>query len=71
MDAQTQRKEKTVFCPIKQGQVNGTDCILICDVADKMVKPNLLPEGMEWNETKRKMCQECQYHNDIYPSTLQ
>ena len=55
----------TVYCPVKDGQINGGDCFVICDVADKYIKPTVLPEYIEWNEEQRKKCINCQYHNDI------
>ncbi len=56
---------KTVFCPVMGKAVNGTDCLIICDVADKLINPRVLPEGVEWSEEQRKKCKECQYHADI------
>lgn len=56
---------KTVYCPVKDGQINGDDCLLICDVADRVIKPKALPSGVEWNEHQRGKCQKCKYHADI------
>ena len=56
---------KTVYRPVKGEQINGDDCLLICDVADKMVKPNVLPEGIEWNENQRSVCKSCKHHADL------
>ncbi len=56
--------EKTVYCPVKQGKINGTDCLVICDVADRMFKPSVIPEGIPWSEEQRQICKQCKYHND-------
>lgn len=56
---------KTVYCPVKDDNINGADCYIICDVADGYVKSTLLPEGVEWNEEQCKRCKNCQYHNDV------
>ena len=56
---------KTVYCPVKGDQIDGGDCLIVCDVADRLIKPSVLPEGIEWNEEQRATCQACQYHADI------
>lgn len=55
----------SVYCPVKNGQVDGGDCMIICDVADRYVKPSVLPKGVEWNEEQREKCLNCKWHNDI------
>lgn len=52
-----------VYCPVADKDIDGGDCIIICDVADKMIKPTILPEGVIWNEEQREKCISCQYHN--------
>ena len=60
---------KTVFCPLKNNQINGTDCMLTCDVAGQMVKPTVLPPEIgEWTEEKRQICLKCKYHADLNES---
>lgn len=56
---------KTVFCPVKGDEIDGGDCLVVCDVADRMIKPSVLPDGIEWNEKQREKCLKCQYHADI------
>ncbi len=56
---------KTVHCPVKGDEINGTDCLIVCDVADRMVKPTCLPEGIKWDEEQRQKCLACKYHADI------
>ena len=57
---------KTVFCPLKKDQIHGTDCMVTCDVADRMLKPTVLPEEIgDWNEEKRVVCKNCKYHADL------
>lgn len=56
---------KTVYCPVKDDQINGTDCLIICDIADRIIKSTLIPEGIKWDEQQRKKCLSCKYHADI------
>ena len=56
---------KTVYCPVKGDHINGTDCITICDIADGLIKPSCLPDGIEWNDAQIKTCKACKYHEDI------
>ena len=55
---------KTVYCPVKDGEVDGGDCIIICDVADRLILPTVLPEGIVWDEQQREKCKACPYHDD-------
>lgn len=55
---------RTVYCPVKDGQINGTDCLIVCDIADKLIKPTLLPTGIKWDEEQCKKCLACEYHAD-------
>ena len=55
----------TVFCPVRNEQVDGTTCLEICIVADREAKPTILPEGTEWNEEQRQKCLNCKWHSDI------
>lgn len=52
-----------VYCPVADNDIDGGDCIIICDVADKMIKPTVLPEGVRWDENQRKKCLNCEWHN--------
>ena len=38
---------------------------MVCDVSDNMIKPTVLPEGIEWNDEQREKCLNCQYHYDV------
>ena len=62
MEQQSSSKEKTVYCPVKQGRINGTDCLVICEVVDRMIKPSVLPDGIHWNEEQMELCRQCKYH---------
>ena len=55
---------KTVYCPVTDARIDGGDCIIICDVADKLIRPSVLPEGVVWNEEQRQKCLACQYRED-------
>ncbi len=56
---------QTVYCPVKDGDINGDDCLLICDVADEMITPSALPEEIKWDENQRRVCKFCKYHADL------
>ena len=64
MEQHSSNKEKTVYCPVKQGQINGTDCLVICEVAERMLKSSVIPEEIPWNEEQRLICKQCKYHYD-------
>ena len=62
-------QEKTVYCPVIDGQINGGNCYEVCAVADREVKPrilydepSILPPGTEWTEELRRVCLQCLYH---------
>ena len=55
----------TVICPVKDGSITGDDCIIICDVADGMLKPSCLPDGVMWDEKQQQKCKRCKYHTDV------
>ena len=46
----------TVFCPVANRDIDGGDCVVICDVADRMIKPTVLPEDIQWDEEQRAKC---------------
>ena len=56
---------ETVYCPLKGDQINGTDCLVVCDVVDGLFKPTVIPKDIAWTEEKREICEVCKYHNDI------
>lgn len=56
---------KTVHCPVKDDQINGTDCLVVCDIADGLIKSTLIPKGIKWDEQQRNKCLACKYHADI------
>ena len=55
----------TVFCHVKNDQIDGNDCYIICEVADNMLKEKFLPQGIKWNEEQKQKCLNCPYHADI------
>lgn len=56
---------KTVYCPVINGQVDGSTCFEIVLVADHEAKPSILPQSIEWNDKQREKCLKCPYHNDL------
>ncbi len=52
-----------IYCPVADKNVGIDDCIITRDVADRLVKPSVLPEGISWNEEQRAKCISCKYHN--------
>lgn len=55
----------TVYCPLLDGQISGTDCLITVDVANGMLNPRVLPDGIEWNDEQRQKCVACPYHDDV------
>lgn len=56
---------KTVYCPVINGQIDGTSCLEIVLVADREAKPSILPESVIWNEEQCEKCLACKYHADV------
>lgn len=56
--------EKTVYCPVIDGEIDGGCCMIICDVADGYIKSTVLWDGVEWDEGKRRECLACEWHSD-------
>ena len=56
---------KTVYCPIKGDQITGIDCLVVCDVVDRLLKPTVIPKDIVWKEEMREICKACKYHDDI------
>lgn len=51
----------TVYCPVANRDIDGGDCVVICDVADRLIKPTVLSEDIHWDEEQRAKCRNCQY----------
>lgn len=56
----------TVFCPVANKDIDGGDCVVICDVADRLIKPTVLSEDIHWDEEQRAKCRNCQYRKYDY-----
>lgn len=54
-----------VFCPVKDGQIDGGDCFVVCEIADGNAPESVLPERIAWNEDQRQKCLNCKWHADI------
>ena len=44
----------TVYCPVMEKQVDGDTCLEIVLVTDRVAKPTILPDGIEWSEKQRE-----------------
>lgn len=55
----------TVYCPVMEKQVDGDTCLEIVLVTDRVAKPTILPDGIEWSEKQREKCLRCPYHDDL------
>lgn len=58
---------KTVYCPVKNEEIEGSECIIISDVAHRMLKASALSAKIEWNENQRQCCLACKWNYDNYP----
>lgn len=65
MTKEVQLSMDKVYCPVKQDDIDGGEYLVICDVADRMIKPTVLPEGIDWNKEKQNLCLKCKFHDDI------
>lgn len=55
----------TVYCPVAEKNIDGITCLEIVLVADKEASRNILPDFLDWNEQKCKLCLSCKWHSDI------
>jgi len=56
---------ETIWCPVANRDLTEIDCIEICDVANHMLKEDVLNSfspPIEWDEEKRTQCRCCPYH---------
>ncbi len=58
-------KKKLVFCPVYKRKIDGTECLVMCDVADRMIKSSVLPNEVKWDEEQGTKCIKCKYHADL------
>ena len=59
---------KTVYCPVIDGQIDGTTCMEIVDVVDGLINQRILNDIEKvtvWNEEQKQKCLNCPYHADI------
>lgn len=59
---------KTVYCPVIDGQVDGTTCLEIVEVADGRIDKKIFADydkKFTWNEEQRQKCLACKWHEDI------
>ena len=57
--------EESIWCPVANRKLAEIDCIEICDVANHMLKEEVLNSfypPIEWDEEKRTQCRCCPYH---------
>lgn len=55
----------TVYCPVMGEQVDGTTCLEIALVADRMIKASVLPTSLQWSDAQREKCLSCKWHDDV------
>ena len=55
----------TVYCPVMDKQIDGTTCLEIVLVADRMINKRVLPENLCWDEGQRTKCLQCKWHDDV------
>ena len=57
--------EKTFICPAINCEVDSTDCLVICDVTDHILKASVLDRfdtEITWNEETAEKCRACEWH---------
>lgn len=55
----------TVYCPVMDKQIDGTTCLEIVLVADRMVNERTLPRNLCWDDSQRTKCLQCKWHDDV------
>ena len=56
---------ETVYCPVIKGQIDGVSCLEIVSVADRVLRPTVLPKGIVWSEEAQQKCLHCKWHDDL------
>ena len=56
---------RTVYCPVLERQINGTECLEVVLVADRMISAETLLPELRWDEVQRQTCLRCYYHADV------
>ena len=56
---------RAVYCPVLERQVNGTECLEVVLVADRMISAETLPSELRWDGVQRQTCLRCYYHADV------
>lgn len=58
-------QNESVFCPVAGRNVSGSECIEICDVADRLISKRILEDfkpPLEFKNDCREICKKCKYH---------
>lgn len=59
---------KTVYCPVIEGQIDGTTCMEIVDVVNGLINERIIKDIKEvtiWNDEQKQKCLNCPYHADV------
>lgn len=57
--------EKAFLCPAINREVDSTECLVICDVTDHMLKSSVLDRfetEIKWSEEIAEKCLACEWH---------
>lgn len=58
-------KDNTIICPALGRNVTSAECVVICDVAARLLKPRVLDElepPIQWNDERANKCRLCEWH---------
>lgn len=50
-------------CDLIDSDISGSDCIIVCDVADDMLKETAIDSKFKVKEDFKEICKNCKFHN--------
>lgn len=50
-------------CDLIDSEINGNDCIIVCDVTDDMLKENVIDGKFTVKKDYKEICKKCKYHD--------
>lgn len=53
-----------VLCPLVAREITDTECIETQDVAEKILKADVLPDEFKRHENWRDLCKACKFHEN-------
>ena len=56
-------EDNFVRCPLIEAEIEDIECIEVADVAEQLLKEEVIPEKFRKKENWKKICKGCRWHN--------